>query len=106
MRNDCRESIASESISVVMHQTKDIVFNAKIRYHRIRIHIEIVFHSLNNILPCNRNVFVTLRRTLHVIESERMQEFMCRCTVTETTSARYEKLKIQLLASASKITNL
>lgn len=76
MRNHRCETILCETIGAVVHDAFDIILFAKVRNHLGRVHVEVVNHIGNNVLPTNTNVCVTHVRTLHVKKAQRVQKFV------------------------------
>lgn len=98
MRYNCCFSIVRKIESPVMHDTEQIIIDAEIGNNIRAILIEIVLLSILNIFPFYRNVVVTVRCRLHVIETQCVQKFMDYCAGVKATFTQIQSLRTILIS--------
>lgn len=83
MRNNGGKPVPCGAERIVVHYAARIVKFAKVANSCVRVCVEVALRSNLNILPCYANEIVALRSTMHVIKSQRMQEFVNNGTNSE-----------------------
>lgn len=105
LRYNSRQSVLAERIRPVVHHTAVVITHAKVRHYVCRIDVEVVLHTILNVLEQNIDKLVPVTSTLLVVEPKRMEELVHDRGQPEASRFRCARIQMQLLELVTHITN-